>query len=188
LGQENTGLVYLVLNGILPPHRQVAAISPCNPKNPQSQNPLGAEMTKKNCLEIEMKKKKPIIEKIIIDVIDHIGQRYDTVGDWFFMNDRELHIKASRIPNDPDNEKSLAIAIHELVEALLCRAHGVSQKEVDNFDLKWTPHKDSLNELGDDPDSPYHLEHGYATSVERLIIAAMGLNWTEYERSISFIR
>jgi hypothetical protein len=138
--------------------------------------------------EMPKKSKKPIIEKIIIDVIDHNGQRYDTVGDWFFINDRELHIKASRIPNDPDNEKSLAIAIHELVEALLCRAHGVSQKEVDDFDLNWAPIFDIPSEPGDQLNSPYHLEHGYATSVERLIIAAMGLNWAEYERSINFIR
>ena len=82
------------------------------------------------------KTKKPTIEKIVIDIVDHKGQRYDTVGDWFFT-DNTLFVKTSRLGNDPDNEKALAVAVHEVVEVLLCRSRGITQKQVDRFDMAW---------------------------------------------------
>ena len=131
------------------------------------------------------KTKKPTIEKIVIDIVDHKGQRYDTVGDWFFTDDT-LFVKTSRLGNDPDNEKALAVAVHEVVEVLLCRSRGITQKQVDRFDMAWekSGSLEGLTEPGDDPSAPYHFEHGFATSVERLLIAAMGISWKEYEYSI----
>lgn len=122
----------------------------------------------------------------MIQIIDHAQQRYDTVGDWFFEKDI-LHIRVSELPNDPNSSMALAIAFHEFCEVILCNEKGISQKDVDKFDMDWTGLED-FSEPGDDPDAPYHLEHSFATSCERMLIAALGIPWANYERMYKFSR
>ena len=55
-----------------------------------------------------------------------------------------------------DWRHSALIAVHELVEALLCKAHGVTTEAVDTWDMG-PGHE--LDEPGDDPRAPYHREH-----------------------------
>jgi hypothetical protein len=127
------------------------------------------------------------INKISIHVIDHQSQRYETAGDWQLYPgsvDEEgdyLTIRASRLKDDPNNFFALAVAYHELGEALGCIANGVTQKQVDDFDLKFK----GKGEPGDDPKSPYQLYHGFATACERILIGAMGLSWGMYEKAIN---
>jgi hypothetical protein len=131
-------------------------------------------------------KVKPVIDCVMIDIIPHELQRYDTVGDWGYHYDNgTLTVRASKLPNDPDNEKALAVACHELFEALLCRSKGITQEQVDKFDKNWNEkYSNELGEPGDDGTAPYHREHCFATSAERLLIAAMGIPWVDYEDSI----
>lgn len=121
--------------------------------------------------------------KIIIEDIPHKRQRYDTAGDWFYTGKgkkRTLHIKVSATKKP---EFAKLVAIHELVEVMLCERDGVSQREVDAFDFAFKP-SEVNDEPGDDPNAPYQRQHNFATAVERMLCAAMGLKWDDYAEAI----
>lgn len=116
--------------------------------------------------------------RITIDFIPHLEQRYNTCGDWVFSPDGDLNINVSILP-DTGIEGSYLIAIHELVEALLCQVRGVTTDEVDKFDFAYDPLQD--REPGDDPNCPCQREHCFATGVERMLAPAFGVWWGPYE-------
>lgn len=118
------------------------------------------------------------IEEITIRFIPQDDHRYDTVGDWFFEG-RKLVVLVSRMSNEVHQQ---AVAIHELVEALLCNAADVSQEAVDYFDMVGLG-KDS-DEPGFEPTAPYHKQHCWADVVERTFIAAAGLSWSAYDQAV----
>jgi hypothetical protein len=72
------------------------------------------------------------------------------------------------------------VAVHELIEALLCRVDGVTEDEVDHFDFNFKGDA----EPGDDPNAPYYEQHQRASGYERLLAADLQVNWAEYERII----
>ena len=91
------------------------------------------------------------------------------------------------------------VGLHELVEVLVCMEDGVTQKQVDEFDTRFEKDREeriknaaspaeaaeiTLEEPGDQPDAPYCDQHCFATGVERLMAAALGVNWAEYEQEI----
>jgi hypothetical protein len=135
--------------------------------------------------------------KIVIETIPHDQQRYSTCGDWFFRKDIEpspdgkmakvkevLHINVSQLS---DWRREALIAVHELVEVLLCDSAGVTQAQVDEFDKEYEknrPADDVESEPGDDPKAPYCRQHCFATAVERMMAAEMGVNWNEYADEI----
>jgi hypothetical protein len=117
--------------------------------------------------------------QIHLCTIPHHEQRYNTVGDWRYTNTTGvLFIYVSDL-NDWRYE--LLIAIHELIEALLCSHQGITQEVVDRFDLHYPGDYD---EPGDDPRCPYSGPHCIATGVERILAAVMGISWTRYEETI----
>lgn len=126
------------------------------------------------------------IDKIIIRYIPHKQQRYDTVGDWYFhkyhvireidekqesFEQTELVIRVSNDhPDYPTQADQEAVALHELFEVLLCNHAGVTQKQVDDFDFA---HASTIDEPGENPEAPYHVQHMMADVVERLYIQAV---------------
>lgn len=117
--------------------------------------------------------------KIIIETIPHRKQRYPTVGDWFYDKKGTLHIKVS----DMRYWKFEAlVAIHELAEVLACKAAGVSQRSVDKFDMKYEKDRagGDESEPGDDRNAPYRRQHCFATGIERLLAAELGISWNDY--------
>lgn len=120
--------------------------------------------------------------KIIIETIPHKRQRYPTVGDWYTKKGT-LHIRVSKMS---DWRYELLVALHELVEVQLCKNRGVTQKAVDAFDIAFEKRRKSGNEdePGDDPKAPYRKEHFFATSVERLMAAELGVDWGKYDEEI----
>lgn len=125
---------------------------------------------------------KPL-DHVTIYIIDHDKQRYETAGDWILLDDnvgQSLAIFTSKLKNDPNNLMALAVAYHELGEALGCLANGITQKQVDDFDMNYR----GKGERGDDPNCPYQAYHGFATACERILIHAMGLSWGVYEKAI----
>jgi hypothetical protein len=56
--------------------------------------------------------------------------RYPTVADWQFKPDGSLHITVARMS---DRRYEFSLALHELIEGLLCQQSGVSQERVDAF-------------------------------------------------------
>jgi hypothetical protein len=133
-----------------------------------------------------------VINKIVIEVIPHRDQRYNTVGDWQFTRDglgsaTELNIKVSEIG---EAGESMLIAIHELVEAILCEFGGIEEKAVDEFDMNWLPRKaywDSdvmISEPGEDDRAPYYTQHQTATGIERIVAMRLWTNWARYEARV----
>jgi hypothetical protein len=118
------------------------------------------------------------IHKITIEFVDHCNQRYDTCGDWLIDPEGTLRIKVSKT-EDPRN--ALAVAYHELIEALLCTHKGISGQEVDDFDMDKGAEYD---EPGRHPSAPYHKEHIFATAAERRFIETLGIHWDEHEKTI----
>jgi len=106
--------------------------------------------------------------------------RYRTVGDWFETSPGCLNIQVA----DTGNWKyNLLVAVHELYEVLICRSDGVTEKQVDRFDLT---HQDD-EDPGTHPKAPYHKQHLAAMGVEMLLAALMGVKWRTYEDALDRI-
>lgn len=121
--------------------------------------------------------------RIEIKTIPHSKQRYETVGDWYYGPDASWQFRISDLGNW---RMELAIAVHELIECGLCRFKGISQQEVDDFDLAFEGLRQpgDVSEPGDDSRAPYHKEHCIATGIERIVICCLGVSWKEYEKTI----
>ena len=118
---------------------------------------------------------------ITIKTIPHKEQRYDTVGDWQFTEAGDLAITVSAMG---DWRYEALVAFHELAEAVLCKARGITAEQVDAFD-KWHAGNIDLGEPGDHPDAPYHKEHFFATTVERMLAAEFGFDWHTYDEAVA---
>jgi hypothetical protein len=133
--------------------------------------------------------KKPIIE---VDIVPHSTQRYDTPGDWQFIGagqDWRLRVSVSNLsetkPYVGHPWYEVALALHEVIEALLCRAQGVTEEAVDLWDKQsvWKTH--GFSEPGEDPECPYYKQHMFAEAFERLFISQLGLSWREYSERLT---
>jgi hypothetical protein len=101
-------------------------------------------------------------------------QRYATVGDWQTVAGRTtITVSDTGHPDD-----AFLVAIHELVEWYLCQKAGVTEQQVDAFDMQ--PLREGYDEHGDDPTAPYHRQHEIAGVVERLVAHELGIDWKDY--------
>ena len=115
--------------------------------------------------------------KIEIMEIPHKEQRYNTVGDWQYdLEDDLLKITVSEGLDSPMRD---LIVIHELVEALLCFNSGVTQQEVDEFDMK-----SKEPEPGSNFRAPYYRQHKVAGIVEQICAFEMDVDWLDYEKAV----
>lgn len=114
--------------------------------------------------------------RVIIDTIPQEHQRYDTVGDWWLDPFGKLQI---RVTEQADVRHAQLIMVHELIEALLCMNDGITPDQVDEFDKRFEG-----REPGDSAFSPYKRQHNFATAVERMMCAAMGIDWAAYDGAI----
>lgn len=117
------------------------------------------------------------IDSIRIDFVKHRLQRYETAGD-FFYDDGTLRIMVSQTG---DQRHEQLVAVHELIEALLCYHRGITVEQVDAFDMGPGA---NLAEPGDHPDAPYKTEHSAATGVERFMASMLNVDWSEYETAL----
>lgn len=119
---------------------------------------------------------------IHVEVIPHKQQRYDTVGDWQFLGNN-LHIDVSDTGSRLSNE---LVVVHELVEALLCRAAGIIQGAVDTFDVDYEDKRKEgdVSEPGNSPAAPYYRQHVFADIVERMLARELNVNWDEHSARV----
>jgi len=132
---------------------------------------------------------KPFIQ---INTINHSEQRYDSWADWTYpTHDDQLLISVSAVGNW---RYEYLAAIHELLEATLCLHQGVTQADVDAFDI---PYEEARMrgerraacgcEITDDPGSdihaPYRIAHTYAESVEYGLAKLLGVDPKEYDQA-----
>jgi len=92
--------------------------------------------------------------------------------------------------SDPRYE--ILVAIHELVEKVLCDHKGITEQQVDEFDKKFEdeyisscyPDLPEYVEPGNDSKAPYHRQHKIADIVERIVANELDVNWDEYGKEI----
>lgn len=103
--------------------------------------------------------------------------RADQVGDWWCFGENQftIHVLETLSP-----EAQFAVAIHELVEAYLCRKDGVSDEVVSAFDEHYEAERkegkhNEDDEPGDDSRSPYRKQHRAATFVERAVCHVLNI-------------
>jgi hypothetical protein len=121
---------------------------------------------------------------ITIETVPAAKMRYPTAGDWQFKADGSLHIAVARMSN---RRYEFLLALHELVEAMLCEEAGVSQAAVDAFDVGYEkrrkPGDDS--EPGDAAGAPYRPEHVIASVTERLAADLLKVDWNRYGAEVA---
>ena len=120
---------------------------------------------------------------IRIDVIPHAEQRYDTVGDWRVLYEREGSIWQLDVSETGNWKYNYLIALHELIEMGLCVSAKIDDRDVDHFDIEWEPH-DNIEEPGDDPEAPYYRQHQIACAIERAVALHLDVKWPEYEAAL----
>jgi hypothetical protein len=122
---------------------------------------------------------------IDLKTISRSKQRYPTVGDYFTKPNGREHTSV-RVSEMGNWRYEFLVGVHELVEWALIRYHGVSEQEVDAWDLKYEAERKAgdLSESGDAVGCPYAREHTFATCVERLVAIALDVNWKEYNKFI----
>lgn len=121
--------------------------------------------------------------KICIDTIAHADQPYDSAGYYETEENGDLTITVSKMEN---RDFEFLVAIHELVEAYLCQKRGITDGEITAFDVAFEDAREpgDLSEPGDSRDAPYQNEHNLATAVERMMCAALGVSWQDYEQAV----
>lgn len=123
---------------------------------------------------------------IHIQTIPNSAQRYPTPGDWWFDESGDVQIRVS----DMGNWKyEFLIAYHELLEVILCKDRGITQAEVDAFDIQFEKERsDGKHALDDEPGyaaaAPYRNEHFMAEAVERIAANQLNVNWEEYSNVV----
>ncbi len=118
-----------------------------------------------------------------VELVNHGEQRYSTCGDWQIDTDGCICIKVSDTGFRID---ALLVGIHEAVEAILCREHGVKEADVDAFDVEFNrTHDLSEEEPGEDPGAPYRREHATADVVERIVALEAGVVWRKYDDRVN---
>jgi hypothetical protein len=122
--------------------------------------------------------------EIVIKFIPHKEQRYETVGDYWEDQDGNLQIRVSEMKNEMYNGM---VAVHELVEFLLCRKNGVSEDAITKFDIAFEKKrkKGNVDEPGFDNKAPYRKEHTAATAVEMIMCSATGVSWNNYDKKVN---
>lgn len=74
------------------------------------------------------------------------------------------------------------VGLHELVEAVLCQHRGVTQEDVDAFDMEFESGRaeGDASEPGFASNSPYREQHLLATGIETIIASLLGVDWNTY--------
>jgi hypothetical protein len=116
-------------------------------------------------------------------VIPHSEHRYETVGDYWYPNSTTMELRVSDMGN---SDYEFLVQIHELIEAHLCRKRGISEPDIKAFDEAFEANREEGNEdePGDSPLAPYQKEHQFATSIERQLAEALGVDWEAYDNAV----
>jgi hypothetical protein len=121
---------------------------------------------------------------LLVRAIPHDKQQYPTVGNWRIGSSGNWDIWVSRLP---DWRYVYLVALHEWIEMALCAHRGISGEDVTTFDEAFEAHRDegNLDEPGDSDLAPYRKEHQFASHIERIVAAELGVEWDDYERAIN---
>lgn len=123
------------------------------------------------------------MKNILIKTIPHSEHRYETVGDYQYDEEGNETIDVSEMNNE---DYEFLVCIHELVESYLCKKRNISEESITAFDTDFEKNRAEGNtdEPGDDPNAPYRKEHFFATTIERLMAAELGVDWKTYDDTV----
>ena len=116
------------------------------------------------------------MKKIVMEVIPHLNQRYDTLGDYWEDADGTWNFRVSDMG---DWRYNFSVLLHEFVEYALMKHKGITEQAVLDFDLAVKPDSAYADDPGFDPAAPYHDEHVYADCMERLIAPHLGMQFED---------
>jgi hypothetical protein len=139
--------------------------------------------------------------KILIETIPHSEQRYPTVGDWYWKSSRTEDFTEKsgsttewspkdtlviRVSEMSDWRYEALVGLHEAIEAILCKQAGVTEAQVDAFDLSYEHIRKpgDTSEPGDDLHAPYHDQHHTATIIEEMLAMDLRVDWESYEKEV----
>ena len=111
------------------------------------------------------------VKRIVMEVIPHQDQRYDTLGDYWVEGDT-WHIRTSDMG---DWRYNFSVLLHEFIELALMTHKGIKEEDVLAFDLAVPANSPYADDPGFDPKAPYHVEHVFSDCVERLIAPHLGM-------------
>lgn len=102
------------------------------------------------------------------------------------MKGKAKEFRVSDMKN-PDYE--FLVFIHELIEAHLCEKKGISINLIDDFDIGFEERrkKGNFDEPGNDKAAPYHIEHVFATKIEKILADALGVEWQKYDNAVNHL-
>lgn len=128
------------------------------------------------------------MKRISIDVISADKMRYASAGDWRFEDNGDSLI--IEVADLEDWRYNMLVAVHELVEVLICNHTGVTQEEVDQFDMQYEKDRKEGDdsEPGDNSKAPYREEHCLSCGVERILAAVLNVEWNLYEDAIEALK
>jgi len=121
----------------------------------------------------------------LITTIPHRSQDYPTVGNWSVKQPYKLGmIEVSRMD---DWRYCMLVALHELVELVLCLNDGIKEEEVTKFDIAFEKKRKAGNtaEPGNVRKAPYYKQHQFATKLEKLFAKQLGVNWDKYDKVVN---
>ena len=118
--------------------------------------------------------------KIVIEIVPHMSQRYNTIGDWQWFGET-LSIKVSEMGNW---KYECLVGLHEAIETILCRDAGVSEEDVDKFDLSHP----ELHEPGNSLEAPYHKQHLVAIAIEEILAKHLKVDLEAYENKMEWLQ
>jgi hypothetical protein len=135
------------------------------------------------------KKRKISSENVnaLLWTIPHSFQAYSTAGNYQWTKEGLLLIFVSEIGNQ---DYEYLVMLHEYVEAHLCKRNGVTQKQIDDFDINFEKEREvglhgEFDEPGDDKSSPYYKYHQVATKIERMMCKELGIKWSDYDNAVN---
>ena len=120
---------------------------------------------------------------IEIKTIADKKQRYNTVGDYWDKNGKSFF----RVSDMNNWKYEILIALHEIVEAYLCKSRSISENSISKFDEQYEKNRKYgiLDEPGNNPNAPYYKEHQFATKIEKLFAKELNIDWKEYNALIT---
>lgn len=105
------------------------------------------------------------IRHVAIDTIPHDRQRYDTVGDYWFGNDKGHYPKllTLKVSDMGDWRYGIACAIHELIEAALLVQKKIDEAQVSEFDQDYENARQEIQKTTSNVDpcrtGPYEAQY-----------------------------
>jgi hypothetical protein len=120
---------------------------------------------------------------IEIKTVPDDQQRYNTVGDYYTNEKGE---KVFVVSDMKDWRYEILTAIHELIESAICKHGGITEEEIDAFDIEYSEQrpKGDTSEPGDNTKAPYHEAHAFADKIEKELAKELGVEWEKYSQTV----